>query len=120
LKLYEEYSKSNFYDKVKYLSTDTTFIINKSSSLKNVAKNPYMKNKNCIKLSCLVDKEGVPLDLFVRTGNLNDSPMLREHFETLKIDTKAKHLKNNNRYKPYFFALFLSLRLFLLLIFFTW
>ena len=103
-KLHEEYSKSNFYDKVKYLSTDTTFIINKSSSLENVARNPYMKNKNCIKLSCLVDKEGIPLDLFVRTGNLNDSPMLRGHFETLKIDTKSKHLKNNNRYKPYFLA----------------
>jgi len=30
--------------------------------------------------------------------------MLRRHFETLKIDTKSKHLKNNNRYKPYFLA----------------
>lgn len=30
--------------------------------------------------------------------------MLREHFDTLKINTKSKHLKNNNRYKPYFLA----------------
>lgn len=104
LKLYNEYSKSNFYDKIKYLSTDTTFIINKSSTLENVNRNPYMKNKNCIKLSCLVDKEGIPLDIFIRKGNFNDSPMLREHFQNLKIDLRTKKLQNNNRYKQYFLA----------------
>jgi len=102
--LHKEYSKNNFYDKIKYLSTDTTFIINKSSSLKNVKRNPYMKNKNCIKISYLADKEGIPLDIMIKTGNLNDSPMLREHLTNLKIDIKTKELKNNNRYKQYFLA----------------
>lgn len=102
--LHKEYLKTNFYDKVKYISTDTTFIINKSSLQANVKRNPYMKNKNCIKISCLVDKEGIPLDIFIKTGNLNDSPMLREHVDNLKIDLKTSKLKNSNRYKQYFLA----------------
>ena len=63
-----------------------------------------MKNKNCIKISYLADKEGIPLDIMIKTGNLNDSPMLREHLTNLKIDIKTKELKNNNRYKQYFLA----------------
>ena len=102
--LHKEYSKTYFYDKIKYLSTDTTFIINKSSLLSNVNRNPYMKNKNCIKISCLADVNGVPLDIFIRKGNLNDSPMLREHFDSLKINLNLEKTKNSNRYKPYFLA----------------
>jgi len=46
--------------------------------LSNVNRNPYMKNKNCIKISCLADVNGVPLDIFIRKGNLNDSLIIRQ------------------------------------------
>lgn len=102
--LYEKYSKINTYDKLKYLSVDTSFATNFSGLNEDVGRNPLMKGKNCIKISLLVDKKGMPIHIKICKGNESDSPLLREHFKELKIDTRSEKMSKNNRYKPYLMA----------------
>lgn len=102
--LHNEYSKNNFYDKLKYLSIDTSFIINKSANYPIIDRNKYMKNKNGIKISCITDSNGFPIDIIFTSGNRHDSPLLIEHFKNGKVNTNSEKIKNNNRYKQYFLA----------------
>ena len=102
--IHEEYLRKDMYDKFKYISTDTSFIMNHCSAYENVARNPCVKNKNCVKLSLLVDAKGVPLDIKTVKGNQHDSPLLREHFQEIKSKTNSLKMSKNNRYKPYFLA----------------
>ena len=102
--LHEKYLKKDTYDKLKYLSVDTPFIINFSGLNEDASRNPLMKGKNCIKISLLVDAKGIPIHIKICKGGDSDQPLLRKHFEELKIDTKSEKMSKNNRYKPYLMA----------------
>lgn len=101
---YNKYSKIDTYDKLKYLSCDTSFVINYCGLNECVGRNPLMKGKNCIKISLVTDKNGFPIDVKICKGNESDSPLLRKHFEELKVDTKSNIMSRNNRYRPYLMA----------------
>ena len=79
---------------LKSLYTDTTFIVNKKG-IDNKARNKYMKNKNCNKVSIITDNNFIPIDIQIFKGNLNDSNILQQQF--INIDT-------NINYSKYFIA----------------
>ena len=102
--LYSKYSEKNNCDNLKYLYTDTSFIINLNCLHKFTERNKYIKNKHSIKLSLLTDKNGIPIDIEFVKGNKNDSPLLREHIEKKANMINGNKYKKNKRYKRYFMA----------------
>ncbi len=78
------------------LYTDTTIIQNKNGvDFKKRSK--YINNKNCNKLSFVVDSNFVPVYINVYTGNVYDSKIIRKDF-------KNKQLSNHLKYCKYFIA----------------
>ena len=76
---------------LKSLYTDTTFIVNKKG-INEKARNKYMKNKHCNKVSIITDSKFIPIDIQIFKGNLNDSNILQQQFTN--IDT----FMNNTKY----------------------
>jgi hypothetical protein len=76
---------------LKSLYTDTTFIVNKKG-INEKARNKYMKNKYCNKVSIITDNKFIPIDIQMFKGNLNDSNILQQQF--INID----HFMNNTKY----------------------
>jgi hypothetical protein len=72
------------------LYTDTTFIVNKKG-INEKARNKYMKNKNCNKVSIITDNKFIPIDIQIFKGNLNDSNILQQQF--MNIDTYMNYSK---------------------------
>lgn len=68
---------------------DSTFIQNKSGK-QFIGRNKFFKNKNCNKISLITDSVGVPLSIFIGSGNTHDIPLLKNHFNDLFIISK-KH-----------------------------
>lgn len=62
------YLKNDKYNKLKFLSIDSTFINNK------------------IKISTIVDINGIPLSLLLIKGSINDSKTLISTFNNLFLD----------------------------------
>ncbi|ARF10377.1 hypothetical protein Hokovirus_1_256 [Hokovirus HKV1] len=102
--LYEKYSDKQKNDKLKYLYTDTSFIINHNCLHEYVERNKYIKNKFSIKLSLLTDVNGIPIDIQFVKGNLHDSPLIEKHFKEVKCNLDSNKYKNVNRHKRYFMA----------------
>ena len=59
-----------------------------TSSISQKAKNPRMKNKNCLNRLILTDKKGFPISLILSTGVANDTKFL------IPLLDKAKKLVN--------------------------
>jgi len=75
---------------LRSLYTDTTFIVNKKG-IDNKARNKYMKNKNCNKVSIITDNKFIPIDIQIFKGNFNDSNILQQQF--MNIDTYMNYSK---------------------------
>jgi hypothetical protein len=86
-------------DKLKYQLIDTTFIKNLYGDETYGMAKEY-KNKNGIKISFKSNDEGFPLSAAISSANTNDVKIavLQNHEY---IDTNAKTVRNNNRYKRY-------------------
>lgn len=79
------------------LSTDTTFIYNKCCD--GLSRNKYLKNKKCIKISTIVDKNGIPLSFYFDSANRHDSILGIFNYDKLNKKLKNKQInKNNNNY----------------------
>lgn len=102
--LHKKYATKNLADNLKNQSTDTSFIVNQYGLEADTARNPFMKNKNCIKISLVVDANGVPFDIKFVKGNRNDGPLLREHINEMTFNTNTKKYINSNRFKQTFMA----------------
>ncbi len=62
----------------KVLIIDSSFIGNKNG--KNLlSRNKYYKNKNCAKLSCVTDINGLPLSIIVNRGTIHDTQFFNRH-----------------------------------------
>jgi len=71
-RLHKEYSKTNTSSKFKYQSTDTSYIMNLNGK-ENIGRNKHNKNKNCYKVSIIVDSNGIPHSTSIVAGNHNDA-----------------------------------------------
>ena len=101
------YLKKNKAYNLKYQSIDTSFVKNKLGCKINdnkIPRNKFYKNKRCIKISTIVDRNGIPLSLLTLPGNGNDFPTYRPTIDEYLICPKKDKTSNNNRWKQYFLA----------------
>ena len=101
----DDYLKKNKFEKIKYLSIDTSFIGNKKGCKINnnkIPRNKFFKGKKCIKISSITDKNGIPLSLLTFGGNINDAETFKKTYNDMLI-VKGSHIKGN-KYKSYFMA----------------
>lgn len=83
--LYSKYIKIKNASKLKYLSIDTSFIMNKCGRTK-LGRNKFYKNKNCYKLSIIIDAFKNPISASVEAGNLNDAKIGINNISNLIYD----------------------------------
>ena len=98
----EMYINTQDYYIFKFLSTDTSFIPNKYCT--KVGRNKFYRNKKGLKLSNIVDVNGVSLSFFITEGNVNDAKIFMDTYKNMKVDTHANKYKSSNRHKQYMLA----------------
>jgi hypothetical protein len=67
---------------LKILSGDTSFIPNKQCG--NLPRNKCYKSKKGIKLSTIVDNNGIPLSIIGFFGNVSDMKTVNKTFNSIK------------------------------------
>lgn len=95
--MYDKYIQINKYSKLKYQSIDSSFIINKNGK-EGLARNKFCKNKNCFKLSLLVDSNGIAEKPILVSGNLNDAKI------GINNVVNCTNKKYNKQINPYILA----------------
>jgi hypothetical protein len=96
LKKYFVKGKNN---KLNYRYTDTSFIYSRNGG-ESVKYNKFFGRKKCCKVSLITDKYGVPFNISIYNGNINDSAILLDQLNLKNIIDIGK----NNGKKNYFFA----------------
>ena len=91
----KEYLCTKSMEKTKLISIDSTNIFNKNCiELDN--RNPYYKNKKCIKVSSAVDANGSPLSITVNDSNNHDCKLFNEVFNETINNKIIKRKINKN------------------------
>ena len=98
----KKYINTQTYFIFKYQSTDTSMVSNKLGT--NLPRNKYYKNKKGIKISSIVDLNGIPFSLLVEECNKYDSTLLKNVVESMNHNPKTEKYKTTNRYKQNFLA----------------
>lgn len=105
--LLNNYLLKNTYCKLKYLSVDTLFVKNKGIFVtrydlknKNIGRNKYYKNKRGVKVSTIVDSNGVPLNLECIMGNSHDVKFFDHLYDNSFVNTNLVNKKYKK--KSYF------------------
>jgi len=96
LKKYFVKGKNN---KLNYRYTDTSFIYSRNGG-ESVKYNKFFGRKKCCKVSLITDKYGVPFNISIYNGNINDSAILLDQLNSKNIID----IEENNGKKNYFFA----------------
>jgi hypothetical protein len=96
--LLEKYvKKGNMNKKLKFVSTDTTFIMNKKGSEK-IGLNKYYYKKKGNKISLIIDAKRRIIDIKVYKGGKNDGKILEDQLNYLTILNNKEY----DKYKKYF------------------
>ena len=69
-------------NKIKHIYTDTSTFYNKYNTDK-VKRNKYFKNKKVLKLSLMTNELGIPLNIDLYSGNMNDSNICNKQLDEL-------------------------------------
>ena len=94
-----EYLKYNGLSKLKTQSIDTTYIMNINGK-EELGRNTHFKNKNCYKVSIIVDSNSIPHSTVVVSGNKNDAKI-----GEINVDMTKKRINELNlKCKPYMLA----------------
>ena len=91
----EKYICTKSKEKLNIISVDSSAIYNKLSTEIRY-KNPFLKNKKCLKVTSLVDCEGTPLNIIVTDGNKHDSKILKENFTKILVNNRIKEKLSKN------------------------
>jgi transposase len=97
--LFEKYIIKSPNKKLRIILTDTTFIPNKNGK-ECIGYNKHYNRKNGTKISLITDSNGMPFNIQVYNGKMNDSRILDDH---LKNGNIIDDLFLDN-YKKYFLA----------------
>ena len=97
--MHVEYSKYNSFSKFKYQSTDTSYIMNINGK-EGLGRNTHFKNKNCYKISMIVDSNRIPHSTIITAGNHNDAKIGLTNIDTINEYINIK----NGIHKPYLLA----------------
>lgn len=71
-------------NKIKQIYTDTYTFYNKYN-IDKVERNKYFKNKKVMKLSLITNEKGIPLNIDLFKGNLNDINIFNKQLDKLNI-----------------------------------
>lgn len=96
ISLLNKYYKKSYNNKLKYISSDTTFIPNKKGK-DLIGYNKYYNKKNGTKISLITDSNGIPFNVKCYKGNINDSKILMDQLETDNL-VNITNLRPNNTY----------------------
>jgi hypothetical protein len=96
-KLLNRYIKKTPSKKLKIQMTDTSFIRNKNGSDK-MKRNKYMNNKKVMKLSLITDVNGIPFNVNIYDGNINDSKILQIQLKNNKMLLNKDILNKHSKY----------------------
>lgn len=99
----EMYMKNNNIMNLKFQSTDTYFVKNKLC-IDNIGRNVKYKSKKGIKISSIVDMNGVPLSLICDKCNIHDSKLFIDTKNNMLVDTNPLKYQYTNKYKQYLLA----------------
>ena len=69
--------------KLKLSSIDTSYIMNKNGK-ENLGRNTHFKNKNCYKVSIIVDSNGIPYSTVIVSGNQSDVKIAKINIDEIK------------------------------------
>lgn len=107
-RLLEIYLETNRCMKLKYQSIDSSFIANKRGlcNVKHptIVNNRYNGRKKYLKISHIVDVNGVVLGSHIIPGNVSDFKSVDGTIDNIKINVNTKKYENNNKYKQYLLA----------------
>jgi transposase len=90
----------------KYISVDSTFILDKKGSEASGFNSYYGKKKKGkgIKVTNIVTATGIPIASSFDPGNCNDAPLFDKVIDNMAVNTNSLKYVNNNRYKQYLSA----------------
>jgi len=71
-------------NKINQIYTDTSTFYNKYN-IDDVERNKYFKNKKVMKLSLITNQKGIPLNINLFKGNLNDINIFNKQLDKLDI-----------------------------------
>jgi hypothetical protein len=104
-KIYEkvltQYIKLTKYNSFLFLSSDTSFIYNKCC--KGLPRNKFYKSRKGLKLSSIVDSNGIPLSFLIKMGNVSDHKILIDTYENLKVNPVSNDIKKKIKNKKQYF-----------------
>jgi hypothetical protein len=101
------YKRNGLSKKLNYISTDTTFIMNKNGK-EQIGLNKYYHKKKGNKISLIIDTNKKIVNMKIYKGCKNDTKILEDQLkENMIINDIKNDLKNdlkNDKYKKYFMA----------------
>lgn len=103
LELLSRYFEDNKSGKLKFLSSDTSYIKNEYASDTDFG---FYKKKKTSKLSLITSSEGIAISIELMKGSVSDQEMLNKNLENMFIDITVTKTNNkiNNKHKRYFLA----------------
>ena len=90
--LHKEYSKNKTFSKFKHQHTDTSYALNKNGK-ETLGRNKHFKNKNCYKISTIVDNNRIPSSTTVEPGNKNDAKIGLTNIDKINENIKIINSK---------------------------
>jgi hypothetical protein len=94
--------------KTKYVIIDSQFVPNRFMSKNNVGRNVQYKSKYGLKISSIVDKNGIALSTIINSGNVYDGSVLidtlNNMFKNVKDKINPKKYELSKKHKKYFMA----------------
>jgi transposase len=93
--LLNKYLKRGINNKLKYVTTDTTFIPNKRGK-DLIGFNKYYNKKKGTKISIITDSKGIPFNIAFYKGNKNDGRIFLDQIKKQKLTILDKN-KSNTR-----------------------
>ena len=97
--MHTKYAEDHTFSKFKYQQIDTSYVMNKNGK-EELGRNKHFKNKNCYKVSAVVDTNRIPLLTIVEPGNKNDAKIGLANIDQLSENVNIINVKCN----PYMLA----------------
>lgn len=83
--LYKKYIKHNQYSKLKYLSVDSSVLLNKNGK-ESTGRCVQYRFKKGVKISIVADSQRIPLDIIISKGSTSDYQLFNLHAKQSRVN----------------------------------
>lgn len=94
-----EYIGVDTLKKTRYLTIDSQFIPNKYCCTPKIKKNKYYSRKKGLRLTSIVDANGISLSCVLTSGEGTDIDKLTQAFDELLVETNSHKYRNSRKLK---------------------